>query len=45
MHGHVSDLGWLWMSFMMVSWLLIVGAVTYVLVKLASRDLNHRRPT
>jgi flagellar biogenesis protein FliO len=37
-----SDLGWFWMSFMMVFWLVIVGVVIYVLVKLANRDSNRR---
>ena len=42
MNGRMSDLGWFWMSFMMVFWLVIVGVVIYVLVKLANRDSNHR---
>jgi heme/copper-type cytochrome/quinol oxidase subunit 2 len=28
---------WFWMSFMMVFWLVVLGAVVYVAVKLANR--------
>jgi hypothetical protein len=37
----MADWGWLLMSFMMLFWLVLLGAVIYVAVKLANRD-DHR---
>lgn len=34
---------WVWMSFVMLFWALVVGVVVYVAVKLADR--SHRRPS
>jgi heme/copper-type cytochrome/quinol oxidase subunit 2 len=45
MYGHMTDWGWLWMSSMTAFWIVLVGAVVYIAVKLANRDTDHRRPT
>ena len=33
---------WLWMSFMMGFWVILLGAVVYFAVRLAQRDPEHR---
>lgn len=33
---------WVWMPFMMVFWLVVLGAVIYVAVRLANRPPNGR---
>ena len=38
MHGWTDGWGWVWMSFMMVFWLVVLGAVIYVAVRLAQRS-------
>ena len=43
MHGWMSDWGWVWMSFMMVSWIVVLGAVVYAAVRLARRSPHDRR--
>jgi heme/copper-type cytochrome/quinol oxidase subunit 2 len=37
MHHWMNDSGWLWMSFMMVFLILVIGAVVYAAVRLAQR--------
>ncbi len=37
MHGWITGWEWFWMSFMMVFWLVAIGAVVYVAVRLARR--------
>jgi hypothetical protein len=38
MHHHwIDSWGWFWMSFMMVFWIVVLGAVLYVAVKLAKQ--------
>lgn len=34
---------WLWMSFMMVFWAVVLGAIVYVAVRLATRPPEERR--
>jgi hypothetical protein len=42
MYGHMTDWGWLWLSFMVVYWPVALGAVIYIAVKLANRDSKAR---
>ena len=37
MYGWMNGVGWLWMTFMMVFWIVVLGAVVYAAVKLANR--------
>jgi len=37
MHGWMNSGSWMWMSFMMVFWLVALGAIIYAAVRLASR--------
>jgi hypothetical protein len=37
MYHWMGGWGWFWMSFMMVFWIVLLGAVVYVGVKLANR--------
>jgi hypothetical protein len=32
---------WVWMSFMMVFWIVVLGAVIYLVVRLAQRPPRH----
>lgn len=36
---------WVWMSLMMTLWILLIGVVAYILIRLADRDRDHWRPT
>ena len=35
--GWMDGWGWLWMSFTMVFWVVLLGAVVYIAVRLAQR--------
>ena len=37
MHGWTDGWDWVWMSFMMVFWLVVLGAVVYAAVRLEQR--------
>ena len=37
MHGWMSGWDWLWMSFLMVFWIAVIGGVVYAAVRLATR--------
>ena len=37
MHAWADGWGWVWMSFMMVFWVVVLGAVVYAAVRLAHR--------
>ena len=37
MHGWMNSGSWMWMSFMMVFWLVALGAIIYGAVRLGSR--------
>jgi heme/copper-type cytochrome/quinol oxidase subunit 2 len=37
MHNWMNGSGWFWMSFMIVFWIVVLGAVVYVAVRLAQR--------
>jgi hypothetical protein len=37
MHGWTDGWGWFWMSFRMVFWVVVLGAVVYVADRLARR--------
>jgi hypothetical protein len=37
MHDWMSGWEWMWMSFMMVFWIVALGAIVYAAVKLANR--------
>lgn len=37
MHGYADGWDWLWMSFMMSFWIVLIGVVVYVAVRLAQR--------
>jgi hypothetical protein len=36
-HGWMDSWDWVWMSFMMVFWLVVLGAVVFAAVRLAQR--------
>ena len=40
MHGWMDGWDWVWMSFMMVFWLIVLGAVGYAAVRLGQRPPN-----
>jgi hypothetical protein len=37
MHVWMNDWGWFWMTFMVVFWVVLLGAVVFVAVRLAQR--------
>ena len=42
--SHVLDDGdWIWMTFMMVFWIVVLGAVVYIAVRVAQRPSGDRR--
>ena len=41
MHGWMNGWDWVWMSFMMVFWIFVLGAVVYAAVRLGQRP-THR---
>jgi hypothetical protein len=41
LHMWMDGWDWFWMSFMMVFWIALLGAVVYVAVKLANRPPTH----
>jgi uncharacterized membrane protein len=45
MYGHMAGWAWLWMSAMMIFWLVVLGVVIYTAVKLANRDSRGSRPS
>jgi hypothetical protein len=44
MHYWMNGWDWVWMSFMMVFWLVVLGAVVYVAVRLGQRPPGTPRP-
>ncbi|HZQ66551.1 MAG TPA: hypothetical protein VFA66_15145 [Gaiellaceae bacterium] len=42
MHGWMDGADWVWMSFVMVFWIVVLGAVVYAAVKLAQRPPHKR---
>lgn len=42
MHTSIDGWGWLWMTLMMGLWLVILGAMIYVAVRLAQRPTKPR---
>jgi hypothetical protein len=46
MYHWMAGWGWFWMSFMMVFWVFVLGAVVYAAVKLANRPpTNPKSPS
>jgi len=43
MYHWMDGWGWFWMSFMMVSWVVVLAAVVYVAVRLAQRPTRPRQ--
>lgn len=43
MNGWMNDGNWMWMSFMMVIWLIVLGAIIYAAVRLGSRSPGDKR--
>jgi hypothetical protein len=43
MHGVMDGFDWFWMSFMMVIWVVLLGAVVYAAVRLAQRTPSEPR--
>lgn len=37
MHAWMVGWSWFWMSFMMIFWIVVLGAIVYVAVRLAQR--------
>jgi hypothetical protein len=44
MYHWMDASGWFWMSFMVIIWILVLGAVVYAAVRLANRDHHRERP-
>ncbi len=42
MYHWMDGWGWFWMSFMMVFWIVVLGAVVYAAVRLAQRPPRER---
>lgn len=42
MHAWMDGWDWVWMSFMMVFWIAVLGAVIYLVVRLAQRPPSGR---
>ena len=42
MYHWIGGWGWFWMTFMMVFWIAVLGAVIYVAVRLAQRPPGGR---
>jgi len=38
MHTWIDGWGWFWMTFMMALWVVLIGAVVYIAVRLAQRS-------
>jgi hypothetical protein len=45
MHGWMDGSDWLWMTMMMGLWLVLLGAVVYMTVRLVTVRLAQRPPT
>ena len=45
MHGYVDGWDWVWMTTMMVSLIVLTGAVVYAAVRLAHRDRHNQGKT
>ncbi len=43
MHGWMGTWDWFWMGFMMVTWVVLIGALVYVAVQFAIRSSHHER--
>jgi heme/copper-type cytochrome/quinol oxidase subunit 2 len=43
MHGWMDGSDWIWMSFMMVFWIAVLGAVVYAAVRFAQRPPRERQ--
>ncbi len=43
MHTWIDGWGWLWMTLMMGFWLVVLGAVIYLAVRLAQRPPTNPR--
>ena len=44
MNGWMNGGNWIWMSLMMVFWLVALGAIIYGAVRIASRPSNEHKP-
>lgn len=44
MYHWMDGTDWFWMSFVMVFWIVVVGAVVYAAVRLAQRPPRERKP-
>ena len=42
MHASLDGWAWLWMSFMMVFWIVLIGAVVFAAVRLAQRPRESK---
>ena len=38
MHAWIDGWGWFWMALMMALWVVLIGAVVYIAVRLAQRS-------
>jgi ABC-type phosphate/phosphonate transport system permease subunit len=43
MHALIDGWGWLWMTFMMAFWVVLLGAVVYIALRLAQRPPTKPR--
>jgi hypothetical protein len=43
MHGYADGWDWFWMSFMMGFWIVLIGVVVYVAVRLAQQPRRERK--
>jgi len=44
MHDWVNGWDWVWMSFMMVLWVVLIGAAIYIAVRLAQKPPREGHP-
>ena len=45
MHVWMDGSDWVWMSFMMVLWIAVLGAAIYLVVRLAQRPPSDHKPS
>jgi hypothetical protein len=44
MYHWMDSSGWFWMSFMMIFWIVLLGAVVYIAVRLANGNRHGEPP-
>jgi heme/copper-type cytochrome/quinol oxidase subunit 2 len=44
MHGYMDGWNWMWMTLMVAFWVVLIGAVVYIAVRLAQRPTREGKP-